>query len=532
VGLALVAATEQERPYDRVREHLEARVIGVMESDQTRKKTLSDLERLLWPEMLELGRQIMEEHARLLGPGRVEGGAVTGADGMRRDEPRLHERHVETVFGTIQVPRMGYGSEGSESLHPKDAALNLPEELFSHMVRRKVAEEASRGAFEEAVAAVNRGTAAKIGKRQAEGLVIKAAEDFDAFYQVRQEERANQLERPAEIVVVSTDGKGIVMRHEDLREATRKAAEKRSHKLQARLSKGEKRNAKRESTVATVYEIAPYIRTPEEVLAPKGPLREGVKERRPRPESKRVWASVAKKPKEVIGEAFAEAKGRDPDGRARLAILVDGGKEQLRHIRTHADRAKAAGVSLAIILDIYHVTEYVWKASSAFFKEDAPEREAWVRDQLLEILHGRGRRVATLMRRKATLEGLRANQRKSVDACARYLTVYKEYQNYEQYLAEGLPIGTGVIEGACRHLVKDRMDLTGARWSLAGAEAVLRLRALRSSGDFDEYWDFHEQREWERNHASLYAGGTPPRLKDESRPSQRPSQRPSLRVIK
>jgi len=103
------------------------------------------------------------------------------------------------------------------------------------------------------------------------------------------------------------------------------------------------------------------------------------------------------------------------------------------------------------------------------------------------------------------LQLLTTAARKPVDECADYLLHYSPYLKYDEALAAGLPIATGVIEGACRHLVEDRMNVTGARWSLKGGEAVLRLRALRSSGDFDDYWKFHEIREYERNHATHYA---------------------------
>jgi len=133
------------------------------------------------------------------------------------------------------------------------------------------------------------------------------------------------------------------------------------------------------------------------------------------------------------------------------------------------------------------------------------------------------------MRRSATRRGLRSEARKPVDTCARYLLNHSAYLRYDHYLAQGFPIATGVIEGACRHLVKDRMDVTGARWSLTGAEAVLRLRALRSSHDFDEYWTFHEAREYERIHQTLYAGGIVPSTTAASLPTRK---RPRLKVIK
>jgi len=93
----------------------------------------------------------------------------------------------------------------------------------------------------------------------------------------------------------------------------------------------------------------------------------------------------------------------------------------------------------------------------------------------------------------------------------------------------GLPIATGVIEGACRHLVKDRMDITGAQWRLSSAEAVMRLRALRSSNDFDAYWEFHEFCEHKRNHQALYQDGEIP---SSTRLPQSSSSRGHLRVIK
>ena len=106
------------------------------------------------------------------------------------------------------------------------------------------------------------------------------------------------------------------------------------------------------------------------------------------------------------------------------------------------------------------------------------------------------------MRRSATRKGISQEARAPVDKCADYLLKNKERFDYATALANGWPIATGIIEGACRHLVKDRMDLTGARWSLDGAEAVLRLRSLRASGDFEDYMAFHHRQERQRNYTS------------------------------
>jgi hypothetical protein len=166
---------------------------------------------------------------------------------------------------------------------------------------------------------------------------------------------------------------------------------------------------------------------------------------------------------------------------------------------------KRHGVTVIIIMDLIHVLEYLWDAAHCFFKLGDEAAEQWVGERALEILRGNAGQVAGEIRRKATKLNLEKAKRKNADKCASYLVKHKKYLRYDEYLAEGFPIATGVIEGACRYLVKDRMDLTGARWGLENAEAVLKLRALRASGDLDEYWDFHRAEELKRHHRSRYA---------------------------
>ena len=153
--------------------------------------------------------------------------------------------------------------------------------------------------------------------------------------------------------------------------------------------------------------------------------------------------------------------------------------------------------------------EYLWKAAFVFHSHTSKQAEAWVSKRLLLILEGKSSIVAAGMRRSATLRQLTPSERKPVDTCAKYLLNNAAYLKYDHYLKAGLPIATGVIEGACRHLIKDRMDITGARWSLKGAEAVLRLRSLYISGDWHEYWRFHLKQEYKRNHNALYKNGVP-----------------------
>ena len=517
---ALAELSPLEQSYDQARQEFE-NIAGHLDSKEGSGMTHSELERELEKKGRELMRMLLQEHLDNRGPGQCDQ-PVCGVDGQERSRIRLQKRKLETVFGTVSVERTGYGQEAAESLHPLDAELNLPDERYSLEMRRRVAEEAAKNSFDEALQSIGKNTGGHVPKRQVEELVMRAAEDFDAFYQTRQA-LSSEGQGAGSVLAISVDGKGVTMRTQDLREHTRKAAEVRAHKMGTRLSKGEKKNSKRMATVAAVYTIAPFVRTAEDLVGNSSYPHPGPP--RPRPEQKRVWASIEKEPEQVIEEALAEARHRDPTDQKTWVALVDGNKSQIRILKY---LAKKNDLDLTIIVDLIHVIEYLWDAGRVFHPASGPELENWVRYRLLETLRGKAGLMAGGMRRSATLRGLSAKAREPMDACARYLSNYAPYLRYDRYLAKGLPVATGVIEGACRHLVKDRMAVTGARWSLNGAEAVLRLRALRSSRDFDEYWIFHEAREYERNHQALYAGGIVP----STSASLSTVKRDNLKVIK
>ena len=321
---------------------------------------------------------------------------------------------------------------------------------------------------------------------------MSLSQDFDAFY-AQPLAAVQPNAESGKLLVISADGKGIVMHPKGLREVTRRALEREAHKQHTRLSPGEKKNRKRMATVVSVYEVAPYPRTPEQILDPHQPP-EG---KRPRPENKRTWARVEADQGTVIEQAFAEAVRRDPDQQLRWVVLTDGQEDLLRQVAAAAKRYK---VDVVVVQDFIHVLEYLWKAAYALHPEHAEEREDWVRDRATAVLHGRARDVAVGLRRAATRKQLSQSARKAVDKAADYLANNRERLPYDRALAHGLPIATGVIEGACRHLVKDRMDITGARWGLDCAEAILKLRSLKVSGDLAAYLAFHFAQEQHRNY--------------------------------
>ena len=507
---------EQVAPFAASVEKFEA-VVQQLGSASTCEMTHSEVEQLIDTEGKELMRRLLQDHLSLRARQEQErglSGPVLGADLVPRTHQRTGAVGMMTLFGPVQVEHTSYQMPGVEGLQPLDAMLNVPPESYSLGVSRRIALEVAKSSFEEAVTALKETTGARVPKRQLQELTVRAAVDFDEFYKRRAVRPPVLTAVPQgfheELVVLTADGKGVVMRREALLEATRRAAEAEEHKMDKRLSKGEKKNRKRMATVAGVYTVLPNPRTPEDILSDLAPVRLVESEQeRPRPQDKRVWASLIKTQEMVLREAFEEAHRRDPHRLKTWVALSDGNKKQLELFQALAREYR---VQLTIILDIIHVLEYLWKATTVFNKEGTPAAEQWVNERFLEVLRGRGCQVAAGIRRSATKRGLTKTQRKAADKCASYLLKYGSFMHYSEYLDRGFPIATGVIEGACRYLIKDRMDITGARWGLASAEAVLRLRALRTSGDFMEYWTFHERCEYERNHAARYAGGEVPGL--------------------
>jgi hypothetical protein len=464
----------------------------------------AELESALEARGRELLRRMAQDHLDLRALREERLGGVRDDEHVERTRVETgHARALETVFGEVQVRRLAYRVAERGNLHPADAALNLPRERHSHGLRRLAAIESARGSFDGAVGAVARATGQLLGKRQVELLARSAAGDFAEFYAARSHEPVEE----DDVLVLSADGKGVVMRPEALRGPTAKAAAATATKLRARLSKGEKLGRKRMAEVGALYDATPARRIPADVMATSEQERVRA---RPGPLAKNKWltASVVEDAASVVRELFDEAERRDPGHRRSWVALVDGNCHQIRRIEAEARQRK---VTVTVVCDFVHVLEYLWRAAWCFHDEGDPAAEDWVRRYATSVLAGNAGRVAGAIRRRATKAGLDKQKRTCADACANYLMNKRRYLDYPTALERGWPIATGVIEGACRHLVKDRMDLTGARWGLEGAEAVLRLRALRSNGDFDDYWRFHLRRERERVHESRYADGVIPR---------------------
>ena len=268
-----------------------------------------------------------------------------------------------------------------------------------------------------------------------------------------------------------------------------------------RLGTGEKAGHKRMAEVGVVFDVQPPPgpRTPEQIMG-RSP---GQPAAGPRAVSRWYTADITAGRAATISAVFDQADRRDPARQRTWIALVDGDPHQIAAIR---DRAARRGISITILIDFIHVLEYLWKAAWCFHAPRDPAAGTWVTDRALAILHGRAGEVTDLIEALALTHPPEPGSEhdKQISKTLSYLTAKQPYLDYPAALAAGWPIATGVIEGACRHLVNDRMGITGARWGLPGAEAILRLRAIRANGDLDAYWAHHIRQEHQRNHLSRY----------------------------
>lgn len=482
--------------YSSAREQLE-HMIKYLDSSSVGGCEHGEIEQYINEEGHELLRRLLQGHLDSKAESEERRSYVPSPEGKLLNHLRCNtKRKITSLFGTVVVTRFQYSQRNEFAQSPLDAELNLAADRYSDGVRYRVVKESIRSSFDEATEAINTTTGAHVPKRQSLEVAQDVATDFDAFYQ---QSRFKQPENTQDLLVLSFDGKGIVMRPDGLRACTQKAARK-SKKLNSRLSAGEKKDRKRMAQVAAVYTSLPHVRTAETVMNISDEEDSTLTFRTP-PRNKRVWASVERDAEKVIEEAFQEALSRDPEQKRQWVILVDGHPHQLKQINRVMNRLQ---VQATVIMDFIHVLEYLWKAAWCFFDKGDNAVEEWIEERALKILNGQCSQVAKGMRISASKRML--VKREGVDKCAAYLLKNKQRLQYEKALAAGFPIASGVIEGACRHLINDRLDITGARWSLAGAEAILKLRSLKSSGDLDAYWAFHKKQSKQRLYGHLIAG--------------------------
>jgi hypothetical protein len=487
----------QEQAFLKAQSQLSALLDFVRQADQQHER-IDQVERGLFAHLLALGHSLLTGFVAAAGDGNVgdTAAAPDGASYRRLEHP--HPRTYRSIFGPLSIERFVYGSREGQPIGcvPLDATLALPAGEFSYVLEDWAQRFCLKGAFAEAVTSLHDllGLTTSVrGLEHQNQVLAQNAADFSASRPLP------AAEEEGELLVVTGDGKGVPMRRPPV-------AQTRSHA--PRRGKGEKANKKQMAYVGAIYTIDRFVRNADDVLQ-EWTRKQRAKDR-PEPCHKHVWAEMTYVDEgdtyngriDLFAHLADQQQRRDPQNSKPMVCLLDGERALWDMYREFFEGAVG-------ILDIFHVLERLWSAAYCFHAEKSQAAEAFVAERLRMLLEGKVGYVIGGLRQMGTKHQLRGSKAKTLRQAIGYLENNRAHMRYDVYLAAGYPIGSGVAEGACRHLVKDRLEQTGMRWGLAGAQAMLHVRATYLNGDWEEFLEYRIRRE---QHALYGAHDAEPHL--------------------
>jgi hypothetical protein len=460
-------------------------LVEYVTSEASRSRTAYEVELTLFRRLLVLGAQLLRLFFVQRAAARPS--EPTAPDGTRLTYQEKRPTTYFSVFGKVRFRRHYFHSPGQKGVCPLDAELSLPARCYSDLLRDWAEYCTTNESYDESNRVLKRILGLSISKQALETAVQEDAVDVEAFYE---QKATPPLEAESSILVIQADGKGIPMVRDEPADQP------------ARRGKGEKRTKKKESVVTAIYTIEPYRRTPQQVADAlmrdlergRGHERTSTQPQRPAPVGKEVRATL--KGKDFALERLVRRVGqREGEHIQQRAALTDGAEAlQTRILSKFPD--------FELVLDIIHVSEYLWDAANALFGETHPNRKAWVKDQLLQILSGKTTVVIQTLESLAQDPSTSPAQREVLNTTVGYYQRNLPHMHYDRFLDRGWPISTGVVEGACGHLIKDRMEQSGMRWTKSGAQSILDLRAVRVNDDWDAYQSFRRQCQHQRLYGS------------------------------
>jgi len=474
---------------------------------------LHHVEQELFRRVQQVGRALLETFITVSGSGYQADHPPLTEDGEPMRYKGAAPSPYVSIFGEINILRAAYAHPRGGRVYPLDTQLNLPQHQFSYLLLKWLQAGSAEQDFRTAVNRFNEifdfSFFPELPQRQ--GLPIAAY--VEPFYQ--------QVETPPAAtegshIALSADGKGVrILQSERPQPSGEEALAK------PRLGKGEKPGIKKEAVVVTDFSFHPQSRTAESIV--KGLLNQYTRQEKkqatldrqdrrqqglpePRaPHNKHVFATLAGKDA-AFEHLLHHLQRRDPTGQKPLIALLDGDPALENTLSEQLRRYDLQDHLKATILDITHASEYLWEVGTALHGEKGPARVLWVEEKLYALLEGKVGYVIGGLRQRCTKNQahLTLAQHKTLEKTITYFDNHRHMMEYHTYLKNGYPISTGVVEGACGSLVKNRMEQSGMRWSVAGAQAVLNQRAVVKNGDWEDFWRFYIDAERERLYPTIY----------------------------
>lgn len=455
-------------------------LIEYVTGERSRSRTAYEVEFNLFRRLLALGALLLRLFFIHRAADRPSA-PVYGADGEELKYVDKRPTTYFSVFGKIRFRRHYFHAPGQKGVCPLDAELSLPPRCYSDLLRDWAEYSATNESYTESLRSLKHIFGLSVSKQALETGVQEDAVDVETFYEQKETPSAT---REGSILVVQADGKGVPMKRDEPATKT------------ARLGKGQKRTKKKEAVVTAIYTIEPYYRTPQDVADALVPKQAQIEQsdqslpQRPVPVGKEVRATL--EGKDIAFARLSQRITQREGAHIQHRVALTDGAEPLQN------RMLALPSPFTLLLDIIHAVEYLWDAANALLGETHPQRTDWVRERLLHILSGQTQIVIQELENVMNDTSLSPAQRDTLQTTIGYYRRNAPYMQYDQYLQNGWPIGTGVVEGACGHLVKDRMEQSGMRWTKQGAQSLLDLRAVRINDDWDAYQRFHRRCQHQR----------------------------------
>jgi hypothetical protein len=456
-------------------------MLAYVTNEAAYRATADQMERGLFTRLLQLGHQLLLLFFTLRSQ-QSSRETYTTPEGTNLPYHRDTKRAYVSLFGKLAIWRPYFYQQGVGSACPLDAELSLGEDRYSDMLREMAEYLGVYGVYHKVAEVLERFFELRLSSRVLQAQVLRDGEDVVAYYA---QKPAPQVTEEAAVLVVQADGKGVPLIVETEAPAP------------VRLGKGQKRGRKKEAIVTTAYTLAHTPRTPEAVLQsyydlpPTAAEAEAVP--RATPQNKHIWATLDGKDT-ALARLAQQVQGREGDHIQQRVALCDGCEALQTRITAHFP-------AFTQVLDFIHANEYLWDVANALLGENDAQRTDWMVSHTRQLLTGQTQAVIDEFRERAADPATQTKLRAQLEKTANYFERNLPFMDYAAYLAHGWPIASGVIEGACRHFVKDRCELSGMRWSLTGAEQLLRLRAVAENDDWDAYHAFRKR----QRHQRLYS---------------------------
>lgn len=424
---------------------------------------IGEVERRVLSMVMEVGREALMEFLEAKGSG-YQGREHVNSQGARLSYVRERSCAYRSVFGKIIIKRAYYQSKGHDGVLPLDGMLNLPDRGYSYLMQEIASKLSMNASYDKACEVFADIFPVDLPIRSLERVVGETCDDAVRYYEAK-----SPPNPPAEatVTVATLDKKGVVMR---------KPPSEDTHVC----TDPKKTGKKKMSTVISAYNTERHVRSADDVAGEIN--EEKPAPSKPKPQCKQVWGSLTEGPEKTVAFLADRVKERFRAGH-ELVCILDGEPSLWRLVYKYFPTA-------FFVLDIFHVLEHIADVAHCFYEEKSPEAKAFVRQRLTMLLTGKAGRLIGGLKQILAKRKLTNAKKYRIRQAIGYLERNKRHMRYDVCLVKGYPIGSGVIEGACRNLINDRLELTGMRWSFPGAESIIRLRSVYLNSDWKDFWRF------------------------------------------